>query len=125
MRRLPTILAVIAAVLAVAGCGGGEKSSGDGTANVPESGGLREKVAGAAAPAESDFPPDDGRSLQEIADSMQGGPEVGLAGQTFTVGANRLAFGVIDTQGKFIYGKSAVYVAPSPGRGWLRATPLR
>ena len=45
---------------------------------------------------------------------MQGGPEVGLAGQTFTVGPNRLAFGVIDAQGKFVYGKSAVYIAPSP-----------
>ena len=114
MRRLPTILAVIAAVLAVAGCGGGEKSSGDGTSNLPASGGLREKVAGAAAPAKGDFPAVDGRSLQQIADSMQGGPEVGLAGQTFTVGPNRLAFGVIDAQGKFIYGKSAVYLAPSP-----------
>ncbi len=114
MRRLPTILAVIAAVLAVAGCGGGEKSSGDGTANLPESGGLREKVAGAAAPAKGDFPAVDGRSLQEVADSMQGGPEVGLAGQTFTVGPNRLAFGVIDAQGQFVYGKTAVYIAPSP-----------
>src|SRR4051812_49614193 len=109
MRRLPPILAVIAAVLAVAGCGGGEKS-GDDTANVPEKGGLREKVRGASAPAAADFPAVDGRSLQEVADSMQGGPEVGLAGQTFTVGKNRLAFGVIDGQGRFVYGKSAVYV---------------
>ena len=45
---------------------------------------------------------------------MKGGPEVGLAGQTYTVGPNRLAFGVIDAQGQFVYGKTAVYVAPSP-----------
>ena len=45
---------------------------------------------------------------------MQGGPEVGLAGQTYTVGDNRLAFGVIDAQGAFVYGKTAVYVAPTP-----------
>src|SRR4051795_6275328 len=108
-------MAVIAAVLAVAGCGGGEKSAGDVTANIPGTGGLREKVRGAAAPGRGDFPAVDGRSLQEIADSMQGGPEVGLAGQTFTVGPNRLAFGVIDAQGRFIYGKTAVYVAPTPG----------
>jgi hypothetical protein len=114
MRRLPTILAVIAAVLAVGGCGGGDKGSDDGTANVPESGGLREKVSAAAAPARGDFPAVEGRSLQEVADSMQGGPEVGLAGQTYTVGPNRLAFGVIDAQGRFIYGKTAVYIAPSP-----------
>jgi hypothetical protein len=115
MRRLPFIMAVIAAVLAVAGCGGGESGGGgDGTANVPGSGGLRDKVRSAAEPAAADFPAVDGRSLQEVADSMQGGPEVGLAGQTYTVGDNRLAFGVIDAQGAFIYGKTAVYVAPTP-----------
>jgi hypothetical protein len=114
MRRLPTILAVIAAVLAVAGCGGGEKDGGDGTANLPAKGGLQEKVRDAAAPATGDFPAVEGRSLQQVADSMQAGPEVGLAGQTFTVGPNRLAFGVIDAQGAFIYGKTAVYVAPTP-----------
>ena len=114
MRRLPTILAVIAAVLALGGCGGGDKGADDGTANVPESGGLREKVSAAAAPARGDFPAVEGRSLQEVADSMQGGPEVGLAGQTYTVGPNRLAFGVIDAQGRFIYGNTAAYIAPSP-----------
>jgi hypothetical protein len=31
------------------------------------------------------------------------------------VGTNRLAFGVIDDQGQFVYGKTAVYVARSPG----------
>jgi len=107
-------MAVIAAVLAVAGCGGGESGGGDGTANVPESGGLREKVRGASAPAAADFPAVEGRSLQQVADSMQAGPQLGLAGQTFTVGDNRLAFGVIDPQGQFIYGKTAVYVARTP-----------
>jgi hypothetical protein len=108
-------MALIAAVLAVAGCGGGSDDGGDGTANVPDEGGLREKVRAAAAPAAGDFPAVEGRSLQEVADSMQGGPEVGLAGQTYTVGDNRLAFGVIDAQGAFVYGKTAVYVAPNPG----------
>ena len=114
MRRLPPILAVIAAVLAVAGCGGGGKDSGDGTANVPDKDGLRAQVQAAAAPTAADFPSVDGRSLQEVADSMQGGPEVGLAGQTYITGDNRLAFGVIDAQGKFVYGKTAVYIAPTP-----------
>ena len=114
MRRLPLILAVIAAVLVVAGCGGGGKDSGDGTANVPDKDGLRAKVQAAAAPTAADFPSVDGRSLQEVADSMQGGPEVGLAGQTYITGDNRLAFGVIDAQGQFVYGKTAVYIAPTP-----------
>jgi hypothetical protein len=107
-------MALAAAVLAIAGCGSGKSSGGDGTANVPASGGLREKVKGASAPAASDFPAVKGRSLQQIADSMQGGPQVGLAGDTFTVGENRLAFGVIDADGQFIYGKTAVYVARTP-----------
>jgi hypothetical protein len=108
-------MALSAAVLAVAGCGGGSDDGGDGTANVPDTGGLREKVRAAGAPKAAEFPAVEGRSLQEVADSMQGGPEVGLAGQTYTVGDNRLAFGVIDPQGAFIYGKTAVYVAPNPG----------
>jgi hypothetical protein len=32
----------------------------------------------------------------------------------FTVGTNRLAFGVIDKGAQFVYGKTAVYVAPTP-----------
>jgi len=106
-------MALIAAVLAVAGCGGSD-GGGDSTRNVPEDGGLREEVRQAATPTASDFPAVEGRSLQQVADSMQGGPEVGLAGQTFTTGQNRLAFGVIDAQGKFVYGTTAVYIAPAP-----------
>jgi hypothetical protein len=108
------MMALIAAVFAVAGCGGGSDDGGEGTANLPDAGGVREKVSAAASPAASDFPAVEGRSLQQVADSMQSGPEVGLAGQTFTVGRNRLAFGVIDPEGAFIYGKTAVYIAPTP-----------
>src|SRR5688572_21937724 len=114
MRRLPFIMALVAAVLLGAGCGGSDDGGGDGTANVPETGGLRDKVRTAAAPTKADFPAVEGRSLQQVADSLQGGPEVGLATQTFTVGENRLAFGVIDPAGQFVYGKTAVYVAPTP-----------
>src|SRR5688500_13803467 len=114
MRRLPLIMAVIAAVIALAGCGGGSSDDGDSTRNVPESGGLRDKVREAGAPSKADFPAVEGRSLQQVADSLQGGPEVGLATQTFAVGQNRLAFGVIDPAGQFVYGKTAIYVAPTP-----------
>ena len=107
-------MAVIAAVFALAGCGGGSSGDGDSARNVPKSGGLQAKVREASAPKASEFPSVDGRSLQEVADSMQGGPEVGLAGQTYITGDNRLAFGVIDSQGKFVYGKTAVYIAPTP-----------
>jgi hypothetical protein len=107
-------MALAAAVLLAGGCGGGGDDGGDALQNVPEAGGLREQLQGAEAPAKADFPATDGRSLQQVADSMTGGPEAGLAGRQFTVGRNRLAFGVIDPSGKFLYGKTAVYVAPTP-----------
>jgi len=107
-------MALAAAVLVAGGCGGGGDDGGDPLRNVPDGSGLREQLRGAEAPAAADFPATDGRSLQELADSLTGGPEAGLAGQQFTVGRNRLAFGVIDPSGGFLYGKTAVYVAPTP-----------
>ena len=114
MRRLLVIMAVLAAGILAAGCGGGSDEGGDGLTNVPQQGGLREKVGAASNPAAADFPAVQGRSLQQIADSMTGGPEAGLASQQLTTGRNRLAFGVIDASGKFVYGKTAVYIAPTP-----------
>ena len=106
-------LPVIAVVLATAGCGGG--SSDDPVEQVPEESGLRSEVAGARNPTVGDFPNTGGKSLQELANTIGGaGPQVGLAGSVFTVGENRLAFGMIDPEGKPIYGKTAVYVARSP-----------
>jgi hypothetical protein len=108
------MMAVAAAAILAAGCGGGGDDGGNGLRNVPDQGGLRERVGAAADPAAGDFPAVRGRSLQEVADSMTGGPEAGLASQQLTTGHNRLAFGVIDADGKFVYGKTAVYVAPTP-----------
>lgn len=61
-----------------------------------------------------DFPAVGGRTLQEIADTVQAGPKLGLASSVFVPGDNRLAFGVIDTDNSFVYGPTAVYVARSP-----------
>ena len=114
MRRLVSIMAVIAAGMAAGGCGGGDSGAADPAANVPDQGGLRKQVRDAGAPTREDFPAVEGRSLQAVADSMTAGPEAGLAGQVYTVGRNRLAFGVIDAAGSFLYGKTAVYVARRP-----------
>jgi hypothetical protein len=101
--------------LAGAGCGGSAPTSP--IDQVPTTGGLRDRVSAAAHPAATDFPAAKGRSLQALADSIGPGPvEAAAASSVFTVGTNRLAFGVIDDQGQFVYGKTAVYVAPAPGK---------
>jgi hypothetical protein len=107
------MMALGAATVVLSGCGGGGGRSP--LANVPATDGLRQKVASAAATSAADFPPVKGRTLQELAASVSGGPQAALASSTFTLGPNRLAFGVIDSAGKFVYGKSAVYVARKPG----------
>jgi hypothetical protein len=107
------IMAVVAAAVVLGGCGGGD-AAGDPVDRLPAEGGVREKVRAAEAPQRSDFPAVKGRSLQEVADAIGGGPQAGLATSVFTVGENRLAFGVIDPNGGFVYGKSAVYVARTP-----------
>jgi hypothetical protein len=112
MRRL----VLVGLLLAVAGCGGADGSSGDGVDQVPAEGGAREQVRAAQAVQASDFPAAAGHTLDEVADEIRGGGtvEVGLASSVFTVGRSRLAFGVIDQQGQFVYGPTAVYVAPTP-----------
>jgi hypothetical protein len=105
----------VTGALAAAGCGSGKKPA-DPVEQVARSGGLRERVRAASQPATADFPATGGRSLQSVADAIGGGKlQAALAGSIYTTGTNRLAFGVIDDQGQFVYGKSAVYVAPKPG----------
>jgi hypothetical protein len=112
-----SLLSALAAVLFIAGCGGGGGAAKDPTEQVPQTGGLRAKVRSAQAVSASDFPAAKGRTLQQVADSIGGGNlEAALASSVFTTGPNRLAFGVIDSQGQFVYGKTAVYVATSPSR---------
>ena len=113
MRRL-----VLAALLAGAmvGCGGDDGGSEDPVNRVSEEGGLQERVRAAAQPDASAFPPAEGKTLNQLAEEIKGGgtTEVGLATSVFTVGESRLAFGMIDDQGQFVYGPTAVYAAPTP-----------
>jgi hypothetical protein len=39
-----------------------------------------------------------------------------MASSIFPVGTDRLAFGIIDNRSGFVYGKTAVYIAPDPAR---------
>jgi hypothetical protein len=116
MRRLVLAALLIGALLAMVGCGGGG-SSDNPVSQVPEKGGLRDRVTAAQNVDASSFPSASGKTLQQVAQEVKGAgtTDVGMASSVFTVGKNRLAFGMIDKQGQFVYGPTAVYLAPNPG----------
>jgi hypothetical protein len=110
------VVVLLGVLLAMAGCGS-DGGTEDPVSQVPADGGLQDRVREAAQPQEAEFPPAKGKTLEQLAEEVKGGGsvEAGLATSVFTVGDNRLAFGVIDDQGQFVYGRTAVYVAQSPG----------
>jgi hypothetical protein len=117
-RRLSTVppiaLALLAAAMLIAGCGGSDSSGG---AQPPP--GVSEKdfsrlLTEASSSTRADFPAVGGRTLQQIADTALAGNQVGFATSVLTPGTDRLAFGVIDKDRAFVYGKTAVYIAPTP-----------
>jgi hypothetical protein len=111
-RLLPVVL--LTTVLAACG---GSKATDDPVAQVPAKRGLREQVRKAATPDLAAFPKVGSRTLQQVADSLDGsGPDAVLASSVFTVGPNRLAFGEIDGKtNTFVYGPTAIYIARRPG----------
>jgi hypothetical protein len=112
MRRL----FVLGFVLLLAGCGGGSKASRDPVQSVPSENGVRAAVQKASGPAKADFPAAGGKSLEELANTLSAGPSLALASSIFTVGDNRMAFGVIAKDGTPVYGQTAIYVAPAPDK---------
>jgi hypothetical protein len=109
MRRV----LVLGLVLLATGCGGGGKSS-DPVQSVPDDNGVRTAVQNASTPAKAEFPDASGKSLEQLANTLKAGPELAMASSVFTVGDNRIAFGVIANDGVPVYGQTAVYVAPTP-----------
>jgi hypothetical protein len=126
MPRPPTraLLAAVACAVALipaAGCGdsGGSGGGGASSANAqpaPPS----PQVAAAERPVAAAFPRPAGRTLQRLADTLAPGPQAGLATTVYTPGVDRLAFGLIDARGAFVYGPTAVYVARAAARGPAR-----
>ena len=110
------LLAALLAASLLAGCGGDSGGSEDPVSQVPKEGGLQNEVRAAQQVNATDFPSAKGKTLQDVASEVKGAgsTEVGLASSVFTVGEDRLAFGMIDNQGQFMYGPTVVYVAPNP-----------
>ena len=120
IRTTLLALACAAATIPAAGCGGSDADGGG--ASSPNASPPRPppEVAAAQHPARADFPAARGRTLRQLADTLTGGPAVALASAINTPGRNRVAFGLIQPDGRFLYGSTAVYVArdeTSPVRG--------
>ena len=111
-HRLATA-ALGAAALALAACGGSD-GGGASSPNARPAPPSSPAIAAAARPRLAEFPQPRGRTLRELADTLRPGPEAGLATSVYTPGRNRLAFGLIDGANRFVYGRTAVYVARRP-----------
>src|SRR5687767_8813578 len=104
MVRVTALLSLVLAVLVTA-CGGGDDAPRDPVQNVPSENGIRESVQAAATPTATEFPPAEGRTLDELSKQVAPGPSLALASSVFTSpGDNRMAFGVIAEDGTPVYG---------------------
>jgi len=112
MRLRSLAISLLIGALALPGCGGDEAADKD---SEKKSRGVTFQAAirDAQAVSADDFPAPGGRTLQQIARTLPA-VNVGLATSVFTPGRNRLAFGLIDENQTFVYGKTAVYLARGP-----------
>jgi hypothetical protein len=100
-----TALAIsAAAALVLSACGSSTNRAPSGSSGVP---GVPQPTAAAFAPAA-------GRNVQQLARSLVQGPHAALANSVFLPGrSQRVAFGLIDDNNKFVYAQAAVYIAPT------------
>jgi hypothetical protein len=104
-------LTMLLAAAALAGCGGSDKPADAVPEDVPVSAEQAQTVDVKAFPAAG------GRPLDEIAAEFDtAGPQAVIATSVFRVGENRLAFGLLDENLKFVYGKSVLYVEAPGGQ---------
>jgi hypothetical protein len=114
--------ALIAAALLGAGCGGDGERSAAPAPRGPADARLRAELARATAVAPGSFPATQGRTLQELSDTITAtGPQLAFASSVVTTGSReRLAFGLIDEGTRFLYAPTALYVARAGGRAAAR-----
>lgn len=69
----------------------------------------------AQQPRAGQFPASGGRTLQQVANLATKQVQLGAATGVFTPGIQRVAFGLNTSSGAFVYGPTAIYIAPGPG----------
>lgn len=107
----PGALCPLLGALVLAACGGGD-DGGDGAR--PKQDPVQRRIADAARVKAEDFPAAEGRTLQQVADSLAPGLNVGLATTTYVQGENRLAFGLFNPHKESVFAPSVVYLARTP-----------
>jgi hypothetical protein len=96
-------------MISLGACGGdGTDDSG------PSSADRRRQLESETRADARQFPSPDGRTLQQMADRFNPGPQVALGTSVHRTGRNRLAFGLLDAGNRFVYAPSAVYIGRSP-----------
>ncbi len=108
------VLGVAALALALTGCGDGQTGTPKPPPGVSQSQ-FERQLADAAKVTTADFQPARGRTLEQIASESSAQIQLALATSIFEPGANRLAFGLLDSENRLVYGRSAVYLADRPG----------
>jgi hypothetical protein len=109
----------LALALGVLGCGGTKSSDKPqpSASTTPAAGtadsAIAASVRAAAHPVASELPAADARPLLELAGAAAGQATLGLSTSVITPRTNRLGFALIGADKHFLYGPSAVYVAPS------------
>ena len=109
--RSTSTLAIVLLAIAAAGCG---DDAGPKAPEGVEQSVFERQLKDAQRVGVADFPAVGGKTLQELADTAKAGPQAALATSVLVPGENRLAFGVLDAENNSVYGKTAVYVAPTP-----------
>jgi hypothetical protein len=111
-------LGVGLALLGIAACGGGAShsrslSTSSQAAGTPSSA-VEQGLEVAGHPVASEFPAPHGKTLLGVANQVaQAQIAVALSTSVAVPGPYRFAFGLIGSDNHFVYGPSAVYVAPS------------
>jgi hypothetical protein len=108
----PRALLPLALLAVLSGCGGSEsENSGNDPVRAVDAS-IRDQVAAARAVDPSKFPDAPaGQSLEQFAEEFDtDGPQAVAASSVFRPPSSRLAFGLLDADQRFAYGKTVVYL---------------